>query len=314
MEGLLDGPRATQLRLFEPPKPLLERLGRAFFRSLPPRPGIYLMLDRDGRILYVGQSKNLRSRLASYLHVRPERDSRKLVRLVHRVDAIRWEECPTAEAARLRENELLRAHRPRFNSANTYPQAYLFLCLEASPGRVQLSLRREPGRGGQTYGAFKGGAGAGYAALLRLIWVAVFQPVSLDGFPCRLLGSRPPRQWALDLGSVSARPGLRALPAQLRCYLGGWSAELTEVLREAARPERASSSFQRLLLETDLQTLEDFFLRGPQRNRRWRQQLSWPGDYIPQEMLDDLGASHFPGLGVRPVGSGPSGLANRSPL
>src|SRR5262245_46776797 len=115
---------AQQLRLFESPKPLAERLGREFFRKVPRRPGVYIMSSQDQRVLYVGYSKNLRHRLASYKNAHAERAPRKIIRLIHGVHSIVWEECESIQAARLRENELLRTHRPRFNTVNTYPQAY----------------------------------------------------------------------------------------------------------------------------------------------------------------------------------------------
>jgi hypothetical protein len=58
-------PAAQQL-LFPDPQPLVERLGRDFFRDLPECPGVYLMRDTSDVILYVGKAKNLRKRLASY--------------------------------------------------------------------------------------------------------------------------------------------------------------------------------------------------------------------------------------------------------
>ncbi len=112
---------ARQLRLFKHSQPLLERLGAEFFRSIPTRPGVYIMSGEMGRVLYVGQSKNLRHRLATYKNANPDHVPRKVIRLVHAVRKIDWEECATANFARLRENELLRAHRPKFNSMNTYP-------------------------------------------------------------------------------------------------------------------------------------------------------------------------------------------------
>src|SRR3989442_15801041 len=58
-------PTAQQL-LFPDPQPLVERLGRDFFRQLPECPGVYLIRDACDVILYVGKAKNLRKRLGSY--------------------------------------------------------------------------------------------------------------------------------------------------------------------------------------------------------------------------------------------------------
>ena len=70
---------SQQLRLLPAPKPLTERLGAAFFRSIPRLPGVYRMFDEAGVLLYVGQCKR-RSKSAAggarkvrHLPVRRER-------------------------------------------------------------------------------------------------------------------------------------------------------------------------------------------------------------------------------------------------
>ena len=88
---------ARQLHLFAPPKPLVQRLGEAFFCTAPREPGVYIMTGRDGLVLYVGQSRNLRQRLASYKNAQPDRAPRKVIRLVRAVESITWETCESAE-------------------------------------------------------------------------------------------------------------------------------------------------------------------------------------------------------------------------
>ena len=62
---------ASQTLLFPDPRPLVERLGHDFFRQLTDRPGVYLMQDATGLVLYVGKAKNLRKRLGSYRVANP---------------------------------------------------------------------------------------------------------------------------------------------------------------------------------------------------------------------------------------------------
>jgi excinuclease ABC subunit C len=68
-----------QLWLFEPPKPLVERFGKEFFRGLPERPGVYLMCGASEGVLYVGKARNLRKRLSAYRVANPERMKRRPV-------------------------------------------------------------------------------------------------------------------------------------------------------------------------------------------------------------------------------------------
>jgi len=106
-----------QLWLFPHPKPLVERFGEEFFRQLPVGPGVYLMCGPREGVLYVGKAKNLRKRLASYRVSNPERFPRRVIRLLHRVTRIEWDECPNDSAARNREELLIAVLQPRFNAA-----------------------------------------------------------------------------------------------------------------------------------------------------------------------------------------------------
>jgi hypothetical protein len=120
---------ANQLWLFPPPRPLVERLGTEFFRTLPSAPGVYLMCGAGEGVLYVGKARNLRKRLSSYRVANPERFPRRMIRLLHRVTRIEWDECSSEQAAREREEALICVLMPRFNAAGkSWPLS--------GPGRV----------------------------------------------------------------------------------------------------------------------------------------------------------------------------------
>lgn len=106
-----------QLWLFAPPRPLVERLGESFFSELPERPGVYLMCGTEAGVLYVGSAKNLRRRLSSYRVANPERFPRRIIRLLHCVTRIEYDECETERSARHREEMLICVLAPPFNRA-----------------------------------------------------------------------------------------------------------------------------------------------------------------------------------------------------
>ena len=108
---------AGQLWLLPPPRPLVDRLGPDFFRQLPDRPGVYLMCGSQEGVLYVGKAKSLRRRLGSYRVANPERLSRRIIRLLHLVTRIEWDECPSEAAAQHREELLIVTLQPKFNAA-----------------------------------------------------------------------------------------------------------------------------------------------------------------------------------------------------
>jgi len=107
--------------LFPDPRPLVERLGADFFRQLPERPGVYLMQDAAGLVLYVGKAKNLRQQLTSYRVANPDRLARRHLRLLRQVMKIGLQECTDEAAALAKESELLRALKPKFNRAGVWP-------------------------------------------------------------------------------------------------------------------------------------------------------------------------------------------------
>src|SRR6516165_6317422 len=97
-----------QLLLFPDPQPLVERLGRDFFRTAPESPGVYLMRDAGETVLYVGKAKNLRQRLGNYRVANPDRMPRRHLRLLRAVTRIELQELPDEPSALARESELLR--------------------------------------------------------------------------------------------------------------------------------------------------------------------------------------------------------------
>jgi predicted GIY-YIG superfamily endonuclease len=135
---------SAQLRLFPLAKPLIERLGHDFFKAAPREPGVYIMRGQADRILYIGQSKNLRTRLAFYKNANPDRIPRRLIRLVHQVETITLERCATAAAARARELELLRIHQPKFNRADTGPRYFHYVEHRQTSSSITVNVHLDP--------------------------------------------------------------------------------------------------------------------------------------------------------------------------
>ena len=270
----------AQLRLFPEPRPLLERFGAEFFRAVPARPGVYLMTGERDRVLYIGKAHNLRQRLSSYKY---PRSSRKLMRLACRVRSIVWEICDDGLAASMRENELLRLHKPMFNVLNTRAEHYPFVGFRATQGGFALRLTKSskslPDE--RFFGAFKGLplVRSAFAALVRLLWRADHPDLSLLELPLMLLNSKPPEIWKV-------RGRAAELCDALREFLSGTSDVLFARL-DAALPARGSH-FEETFHVHDMELLREFFARGPQRNAHLCQVFCLPRAQISQSELDDL--------------------------
>ena len=164
---------ASQKLLFPDPRPLVERLGHEFFRQLTDRPGVYLMHDAAGLVLYVGKAKNLRKRLGCYRVANPDRLGRRHLLLLSQVARIEVRECSDESAALNKEAELLLALKPKFNCAGVWPATPRFLIWRRTSQTLELAITEMPASGWQALGPFGSGIVYLRAALARLLWFAV---------------------------------------------------------------------------------------------------------------------------------------------
>ena len=270
---LSDGPsgRTRQLWLLPPPRPFVERFGHEFFRALPREPGVYFFFDEGGRLIYVGKAKSLRQRVGSYRHVHPDRDSRKTWRLVNRVREIRWEVCADHEAALLRENRLLREFRPRFNRANVWPWSAVYIGLRTEGQTAHLRVGRELTDDFEWFGSFKAFAIHSFHALRRLVH---------DNYGEALA---PPGHFTAEGEREFEFARERVEPESLRAFLRGESRELLDRFESRALAYGGEHLACQNLVLNDLVTLEDFYLRGPTRNRR----IAASDQLVSPEQLSD---------------------------
>ena len=89
---------------------VLERL-RDKANSLPCEPGVYVMKDEAGEVIYVGKSKKLKNRVTSYFSGTP--NSVKTARMVARVRDFDYILCKTEIEALTLENVLIKKHSPK---------------------------------------------------------------------------------------------------------------------------------------------------------------------------------------------------------
>src|SRR5262245_31304115 len=126
--------------LFAPEKPLVQRLGRKFFRKIPSHAGVYKMRDAQDNILYIGKAKNLRQRLRSYRVANPERLGRRHLRLLQQVTRIEFELCPNETVALKHEARLIRELKPKFNRAGVWQGKPQFLTWRFAGEIVEFSV------------------------------------------------------------------------------------------------------------------------------------------------------------------------------
>jgi len=87
--------------------------GASFAKTLSTEPGVYVMKDASGQVLYVGKAKNLKRRVASYFNGQDKGPRINL--MIKKIDSIEVSLTRTETEALLLENEWIKAHKPRFN-------------------------------------------------------------------------------------------------------------------------------------------------------------------------------------------------------
>ncbi len=125
----------------------------------PRQPGVYLMKDREGGILYIGKAKNLRSRVMSYFS---GGQGYKTQKLVSRMADVEFVVTDSEEEAFLLESNLIKRYRPVYNIElkDQHRYTYLRVTDEEYP-RLLVARRTRRGRfagGGRVYGPFTSGS------------------------------------------------------------------------------------------------------------------------------------------------------------
>jgi len=115
------------------------------------RPGVYHMYGPGGRILYVGKSIRVRTRLLSYFRAEPGEKPAELIRQTAR---IRWDYISDEFGALVREMKLIQEQRPRFNVQHKRKRAYAFVKITAEPAPRVLPVSGVSDDGALYYGPF----------------------------------------------------------------------------------------------------------------------------------------------------------------
>ena len=94
------------------------------YKNIPDNPGVYLMKNEKGKIIYVGKAKNLRNRVSSYFK-NVNSHNAKTLELVKNIRDIEFFICKTEVEALILENNLIKKNKPKYNillkDEKTYP-------------------------------------------------------------------------------------------------------------------------------------------------------------------------------------------------
>ncbi len=242
---------------------------REIVRQFPCTPGVYLMKDAAGRVIYVGKAVNLRSRAASYFTKAAAVDFRTadLVREIRDIDFI---PADSEVDALLMEARLIKDVQPRFNQElkddKTFP--YLELTLREDFPRVAFT-RQPQARGTKLYGPFTN-AKKLRGAIAALQKIFRFRTCALDieenderwkwFRPCLLASIN---QCTAPCNLRISKEDYRRDIERLKLFLDGKKDKLLDEMREDMRQASQALKFEKAArIRDQLKLLDNLSLRG----------------------------------------------------
>jgi excinuclease ABC subunit C len=253
-----------------PPETPAENLDpREKVKQFPAAPGVYLMKDNLGRVLYVGKAKNLRNRAAHYFSAAAVEDRRTadLVKLIADVDFI---EADSEVDALLLEARLVKDIQPRFNVDLKDDKSFPYLQIRMREDFPRVEFTRTPRRRGvKLYGPFTS-AKSLRMAIQVLQRIFQFRTCSLDiktedprwrwFRPCILHSIR---QCTAPCNFRVTREDYRRQIRALRLVLAGKKSQLLAEMERDMQEASAALNFEKAArLRDDIEALKNLGQRG----------------------------------------------------
>jgi excinuclease ABC subunit C len=238
-------------------------------RDFPDAPGVYLMKDEQGRVIYIGKAKSLRNRASSYF-TDAAGIERRTADLVTQIADIDFLEAESEVDALLLEARLIKDIQPKFNIDLKDDKSFPYLQILTNEDFPRVEFTREPlDRGVKLYGPFAN-AGALRGAIQILQRVFRFRTCTLDidetdtkwkwYRPCLLYNIN---QCTAPCNLRISREEYRNDINRLKLFLDGKrSALLKEMVREMQEASKNLEFEKAAKLRDEIVALEKLNLRG----------------------------------------------------
>ena len=221
--------------------------------ELPSAPGVYLMMDRMGKVIYVGKAKKLRSRVSQYFQDNASHNekTRRMVSCVDRFDTIF---VSSEFEALVLENSLIKQHQPHYNILLKDDKGYPFVRLAAGPYPRFTMVSRPAPDGARYFGPFGGRSET--RAAIDAVCEAFRLPTCSRVFPRDIGKERPCLNHHMNRcdGWCRGEPEEEEYQKRMEqvCQLlSGRYRQLTRALREEMEREAESFRFERAALLRD---------------------------------------------------------------
>ena len=126
---------------------------------LPDTPGVYIMLDKDGVVIYVGKARVLKNRVRQYFHSSVK--SEKVAAMVEHIDDFYYIITQTEIDALALENNLIKKYKPKYNILLKDDKTYPYIKVHTKEDFPRVSITRKIKKDGKYFGPFMGGVRCG---------------------------------------------------------------------------------------------------------------------------------------------------------
>ena len=238
-------------------------------RSFPHKPGVYLMKDDAGRVIYVGKAKDLRSRAGSYF-LKAAADEPRTARLVREIRDIDFLEADSEVDALLIEARLIKDIQPKFNQDLKDGKSYPYLEIHTDEDFPRVEFTRQPSpKGTKLYGPFAGAAGLrGAIQVLQKVFKFRTCPLDIREGDSRWQWFRPCllaaiRQCSAPCNLRVSKEEYRKDVRRLQKFLEGDKAGLLKEMREEMLAAAGTLHYEEAArLRDEIHSLETLDQRG----------------------------------------------------
>ncbi|KUO71078.1 MAG: endonuclease [Desulfosporosinus sp. BRH_c37] len=122
-------------------------------KQLPQRPGVYMMVDARGNIIYVGKAKNLKNRVSQYFRNQKDR-APNVTEMIHNIDTFKYIVTDTELDAFIEECRLIKDIKPRFNKQMKNDKKYCYLKIPAEQYPKVTQVNKKDDDGALYFGPF----------------------------------------------------------------------------------------------------------------------------------------------------------------
>ena len=124
-------------------------------KLLPENPGVYIMLDKDGAVIYVGKARVLKNRVRQYFHA--SQKSEKVSAMVENIEDFYYIITKTEIDALALENNLIKKYKPKYNILLKDDKTYPYIKVHTKEYFPRVSVTRKIKKDGKYFGPFMGG-------------------------------------------------------------------------------------------------------------------------------------------------------------